>query len=52
MLKMGISGPEGHEMCRPEEVNCNVVQDIYTINTITCKSFLQQSVNNILMDGT
>ena len=27
MVDLGISGPEAHEMCRPEEVCSNIVKD-------------------------
>ena len=28
MIEMGITGPEGHEMCRPEEVAGHCVDNI------------------------
>lgn len=42
MIKLGITGPEGHEMCRPEEVEGEA-----TARAITLASQVRVHLNHV-----
>lgn len=38
MIDEGVTGPEGHEMCRPEHVEAEATQDSLLSDTLLSKS--------------